>query len=132
MKNIFGLILLLTACTIYSCTTKSEDIHNHVTITINNPTNNSTVANSSAVPFDITVAAAVELHDVEITLTDSTNTSIPPFNPMDVHVHTKTHQVQETVNLSNYAAGSTFKLTVKACEDHDCSESETETITFKI
>lgn len=132
MKNIFHLIFLLTICSIYSCAT-TEEPHNHVTITVASPTNGGTVSDASAVSIDVTVAAAVELHDVELTLKDdASGNSISPFNPMDLHTHSKSKHIKETVNLSSYSAGSSFTLTIEACEDHDCAEKETETVKFSI
>ncbi|BDS10412.1 hypothetical protein [Aureispira anguillae] len=132
MKTALSLIFFIITLNFFSCTTAEEEVHNHISITIDAPANNSTVADPSAVEIDIDLTAEIELHDVEITLSDNNNTNIAPFDPMDVHVHAKSHHVHETINLSNYPAGSQFKLTVEACEDHDCAEKETKTITFSI
>lgn len=132
MKIALSLALCIAMFGIFSCTQKTDDVHNHITIDIEKPTDNGVVANASAVEIDIDLTAEVELHDVEISLKDSANNAIPPFNPMDAHVHAKTHHVHETVDLSSYPSGSKFSLSVEACEDHDCTDKETKTINFSI
>ncbi|WMX12050.1 MULTISPECIES: hypothetical protein [unclassified Aureispira] len=133
MHKLFKLsILIIILFNFISCTQKEEEVHNHITIDVLSPTNNGTVSTPNTTAIKINLTADVELHDVEVTLKDSNNNSIAPFNPLDVHSHTKSTTIDEVVDLSSYAAGEKFTLTIEACEDHDCSEKETESISFSI
>lgn len=127
-----GSITLILLLNLFACTPAEEEIHNHITIDIETPVNNGTVSTPNMTAIKINVSAEVELHDVEVTLKDASNNTIAPFNPLDIHSHTKSTTINETIDLSSYPAGEKFTLTVEACEDHDCSEKETKSSSFSI
>ncbi len=131
MKSIIKTAGFLFLISFMALSCKKE--HNHTEIEILSPTDESTIANASAVNIKITLTADEELHDVEISLKKEADTTyIAPFNPMDLHQHSKTVTVDETVDLSSYPAGTEFHLEVEACEDHDCEEKVKKSIHFRI
>lgn len=118
-----------------SCSTDDpdEEEHNHVTITIENPTDGATISATDAENLEVKIKleADVELHDVEILLHPSGDES-DKILEADVHEHDKSHTYTQTVDLSSYPAGTSFHLEVEACEDHDCAEKATADVTFSL
>lgn len=133
MRNLIQLsIVLMLLLNFFSCTPKEEEMHNHISIDIETPVSNSIVSTPNMTAIKINLSAEVELHDVEITLKDASNNSIAPFNPLDIHSHSSSTTVSETIDLSSYPTGTSFTLTVEACEDHDCLEKVTQSSSFSI
>jgi len=130
MKKVIGILALCLLIGTIGC--KKEEVHNHVTIDIHEPAEGSTVSNASQTHIHIDFTAEQELHDIEVTLTDSSGTAIAPFNPMDIHNHSTSHTLEQDIDLSAYPAGASFTLTVEACEDHDCAEKVTDSVQFNI
>lgn len=128
------MLALFTGAILFTGCDKEDDDHhdhNHTEITILSPSDNETVADPTNVKIHVKFEADEELHDIEIKLhpEDDAADLIIDF---DGHSHEKTYEFETTVNLSAYPAGTTFKLNVDACEDHECSEKENKHIHFKI
>jgi len=132
MRNLLQLSIVLILLLNFVACTPEEEKHNHVTVEIETPVDGSIVGTPDMTTIKINVSAEIELHDVEVTLKDASGNSIAPFNPLDVHDHTSSTTIEETIDLSDYPTGETFTLTVEACEDHDCEEIVTETSSFSI
>lgn len=131
MKKIIALsaVFVFLMAAAYSC----KKDHNHIEIEFLSPMDEATVANAAAVNIKIKLTADEELEEVKITLKKEGETNgIAPFNTMEIHQHTKTYTVDETIDLSSYPAGTEFHLEVEACEDHDCSEKVKKSVHFKI
>lgn len=133
MRNLLlSSITFILLLNLVACTPTEEEIHNHITIDIETPINNSTISSPNLTAIKINISAEVELHDIEVTLKDASNNAIAPFNPLDIHTHASSTTINETIDLSSYPAGETFTLTVEACEDHDCAEKVIESSSFSI
>ena len=129
--RLLSLALMLTAFGFTGCDKHHDQ---EITVTIESPADNAVLSNPSATNISVLFEAEKELEEVKVKLyVDASNTAIAPF-PIEVHEHKKSHRISETVNLSSYPAGTTFRLEAIACKDHDdnCAENVTKVIRFSL
>ena len=129
MRNLFVLAIVATAAFLSSC---SGDEH-HVEIHFHNPADGATIATADAAALEIEVhfESEEELHEVEVLLypTDAANDVIIDF---EEHAHETEYEFTQTVDLYAFDSGTSFTLEAITCEDHDCTESHSEKITFTL
>jgi len=115
---LFCLGLVMTSCG------GDDDPTNTITITIEEPLNDSVITNCEEVHVHVEFEASVENHEVEVVLHPEGDVNDKILD-IDMHEHDRTFEIEQEVNLCSYAAGTCFHLEVKACVDHDCTTSET-------
>jgi len=103
--------------------------NNQVTITIEEPVNDETIADCDRVHVHVDIEASIENHEVEIILHPEGDVSDKIIN-YDVHEHDKVITFEQEVDLCRYPAGTCFHLEVEACVDHDCEEKSTADVEF--
>lgn len=110
------------------------DKESNITITFEEPTNEATVSDPKDVHIHIDVSSDEEFDVFRVTLeNETTEKTIAPLNPFEKHVHGKTYEFEQEMDLSSYPSGTEFHLEVEICKDHDCKEiAKTEAIHFKI
>lgn len=133
MKKVLFAALAISAAGFVGCNTDDPEEHNHVTITFDEPTNGEVIplADAGNVHVHIEFAYEVEGEEIEIKLhpEGDENDLIIDY---DSHSHDNPIVFMQNVDLSSYPAGTEFHLEAKACENHDCSESETADIHFEL
>jgi hypothetical protein len=108
-----------------------EEISN-VTINIVSPTEGAVVTDASNVTVKVDISTdGDELHEIEIVLHPDGDTGDKIID-FDGHEHEPSYSFSQSVDLSGYAAGTSFHLEVVVCRDHDCEETEEGEITFSI
>ncbi|MFK7810053.1 MAG: hypothetical protein AB8F74_19765 [Saprospiraceae bacterium] len=130
MKNlkIFYLCVFLSAGFLFVGCGDDEDDEpeNTVTITIEEPVNDETIAmaDCAEVHIHIDFEASDENHEVEVVLhpEGDVNDKIIDY---DEHGHDQKITFEQEVDLCSYPAGTCFHLEVSACVDHDCEEKST-------
>ena len=135
MKNLnllylFAFVLLVTFVT--SCSDDDEEpTNNVVTITIDEPLPNETIAMADCgdVHIHIDIVATDENHEIEVILHPEGDVSDKIID-YDQHDHDKEIEFFQSVDLCSYAAGTCFHLEVEACVDHDCAEKATADVEF--
>jgi len=132
MKKVLLPLLAVAIVGVTGCK-KEEDDHNHVTITVDEPTNGAVIPLTTAddVHIHIEFVFEEEAHGIEVKLhpEGDENDLIIDY---DAHGHETEITFMQEVDLSSYPAGTEFHLEAKACLDHDCNESETAEIHFEL
>lgn len=129
---LFGaLVLGLTSCSDDDDHDHDDDPNNAITITIEEPMNDETIAMADCadVHVHIDFDASVENHEIEIVLHPEGDVDDKIID-YDKHDHDKNITFEEEVNLCDYPAGTCFHLEVVACVDHDCDNKETADVEF--
>ncbi len=126
MKNLkfFYLFAFLSLGLLFAgCSDDDEDTTNKITIVIEEPINDETIARADCgeVHVHVDFAASVENHEVEIILHPEGDTSNKIID-YDEHDHDKEITFEQEVSLCDFDPGTCFHLEVFACVDHDCTE----------
>lgn len=114
-----------------SCSDEDPEVTNAITITIDEPMNDETVADCADVHIHIDVVATDENHEVEIILHPDGDVDDKIIDS-HMHEHDAVINFEQEVDLCSYPAGTCFHLEVEACLDHDCATKETTDVEFCI
>lgn len=128
----FSSLLILSACN-NDDDDHDHDDHNEITITFLAPSPDQVIpmSEANAVVISIEVEASDENHEVEIELHPESDTGDKIIDD-DEHTHDKVFKYDHVVDLSSYPSGTEFHLEVTACLDHNCEETTSSDIEFKI
>jgi hypothetical protein len=101
-----------------------------ITINIQSPADGQVVSDPAAVPLAVEFLSADGLHDIEVhVLRESDNDTAFHF---DQHTHQISFQLNRTLDLSGYAAGTVFQLEADAYLDEFGTEKISREIRFSI
>jgi hypothetical protein len=101
-----------------------------ITINIQSPADGQIVANPAAVPLAVEFLSADGLHDIEVyVLRESDRDTAFHF---DQHTHQISFQLNQTLDLSGYAAGTVFQLEAEAYLDEFGTDKISREIRFSL
>lgn len=134
LLSVFALSVFVTSCK------KDDDDHDHdhdhnnvVTIVIQEPADNGTIARAdcASVHIHVDFAASDELHEVEVELHPEGDESDKIID-FDRHTHDPSFKFEQDVDLCAYPAGTKFHLHVESYVDHDGEEKVSEEVEFTL
>lgn len=134
MKSIFKILALCLPVLVLTACGDDDDDHDHAHPEINiiSPSNGDMISadDASSVEIHVEVSSENEVHEMEVHLVvEGTDEEVLHH---EGHSHKQMVEFKQMVDLSSYDSGTSFKLEVEVCVDHDCEEIEDEEITFSI
>jgi len=108
-----------------------DDGNNAIQIDILRPGEGEVIVNPSKTDLWVNFNATGELHEIEIELYQKDERDEKIFY-FEKHVHEKTFEFRESIDLSSFPKGTSFDLEIKACLDEKCTTFIEEEITFSI
>jgi hypothetical protein len=126
MKNFTQLILIaLASAVFFAACKKHDDDHDHeneVTIEILEPAHNSTV-DANDVHIHVRFTATESLEEIEVIVYEKENSTNIVLD-IDMHLHQKTIDIVEDLDLSSFPAGTIFVLKAEAALEHHDDDDE--------
>jgi hypothetical protein len=127
-SHLFGASLLLAGSALFLTGCGQDE--QAITIDIQSPADGQIVSNPAAIPLAVEFLSADGLHDIEVyVLRESDRDTAFHF---DQHTHQISFQLNQTLDLSGYAAGTVFQLEANAYLDEFGTDKISREIRFSI
>jgi hypothetical protein len=131
-KNIWSLFMLVLVTVFASCESHDHsDEENTVSIDLVRPTSGEKIEDPKNTNIAVNFSATVSQHKLEVTLTPMGKPEEKIISWVN-NTHEKYFEYRKTVDLSNYAVGTSFLLQLKSCSDHECVDFLLKEFTFSI
>jgi hypothetical protein len=122
------IIALLPACD------RHESEHHHTEVTFVSPTDGQEIPEGQASDIELRIDFSTEgehLEGIDIRLFTTASPTEAIFTH-EIHEHEQAHSFVQNLDLSAYTSGTAFTLDVSVCHDHECTDKELESITFRL